>query len=153
MSETILKSIGLVLVAFFAPIVPLLILIGFAILIDTIFGIIASVKNKKPIVSSKLARILTKSIIYMSLVLLAYGIDYILIGEILLNYFKIHLLFTKLIGIGIVFVEVFSIDEKIRAFNNNKGIWYYFKRILSKGKQITASVKDIKDDIDELKNK
>lgn len=153
MSETILKSIGLVLVAFFAPIVPLLILIGFAILIDTIFGIIASVKNKKPIVSNKLARILTKSIIYMSLVLLAYGIDYILIGEILLNYFKIHLLFTKLIGIGIVFVEVFSIDEKIRAFNNNKGIWYYFKRILSKGKQITASVKDIKDDIDELKNK
>lgn len=153
MSETILKSIGLVLVAFFAPIVPLLLLIGFAILIDTIFGIIASVKNKKPIVSSKLARILTKSIIYMSLVLLAYGIDYILIGEILLNYFKIHLLFTKLVGIGIVFVEVFSIDEKIRAFNNNKGIWYYFKRILSKGKQITASVKDIKDDIDELKNK
>ena len=153
MGETVLKSIGLVIVAFFAPIVPLLILIGFAILIDTIFGIIASIKNKKPIVSSKLARILTKSIIYMSLVLLAYGIDYILIGEILLNYFKIHLLFTKLISIGIVFVEVFSIDEKIRAFNNNKGIWYYFKRILSKGKQITASVKDIKDDIDELKSK
>lgn len=149
MGETVLKSIGLVIVAFFAPIVPLLILIGFAILIDTIFGIIASIKNKKPIVSSKLARILTKSIIYMSLVLLAYGIDYILIGEILLNYFKIHLLFTKLVGIGIVFVEVFSIDEKIRAFNNNKGIWYYFKRILSKGKQITASVKDI----DELKSK
>ena len=150
--EAYLKGIGAAILLFITPVVPLLLLIGFAILIDTIFGIIASKKNNEPILSSKLARLLTKSLIYLSLVLLAFGLDYVLIGEILINYFKIHILFTKLIGVGIIFVECFSIDEKIRKMNDNKGLWYYFKLILAKGKQMTASIKDVKKDIDELKN-
>ena len=94
--EAYLKGIGAAILLFITPIVPLLLFIGFAILVDTIFGIIASKKNNEPILSSKLSRLLTKSVVYMSLVLLAYGLDYILIGEILINYFKIHILFTKL---------------------------------------------------------
>lgn len=149
--ESFFKTIALALVAFLLPIVPLLLIIGFAILVDTIFGIIASKKCNEPILSNKLARVLTKSVIYMSLTLLAYGIDVILINALLMNYFKIHLLFTKLVGVGIVIVEVFSIDEKIRKMNDNKGIWYYFTLILSKGKAFTGALKDVKKDVDELK--
>lgn len=151
MINTFFKSIGFAIVAFLLPIVPLLLIIGFAILVDTIFGIIASKKNKEPILSNKLARILTKSVIYMSLTLLAYGVDLIFLNQIFMNKFSIHLLFTKIIALGIVIVETFSIDEKIRKFNNDKGMWYYFKLILAKGKSITASLKDIKSDIKDLK--
>jgi hypothetical protein len=151
MIHPLLKSLGIILVLFFAPIVPLLLLIGFAIVADTLFGVVASVKNKKPILSSKLARILTKSLIYMSLILLAYGIDIVLVNVILTKYFSINLLFTKFSGILITSVEVYSIDEKIRSFNDNRGIMFYIKMLLSKAKQITGSIKDVKSDIDELK--
>lgn len=147
MGNTLLKSIGLALVAFFAPIVPLIILIGFAIMTDTVFGIIASIKNKKPIVSNKLARILTKSIIYLSLILLFYGVDVVLINAILTKKFGINLLLTKFAAVIITIVEGFSIDEKIRSFNDGKGIWFYIKKILAKGKQLTGSLKDIKEDL------
>ncbi len=147
--EQLLKSLGITVATLLMPIVPLLLLIGFAILLDTIFGIMAAKKHNKKIVSTKFSRIVSKSIVYMSLVLLAYGMDYILINDIFLNYFKINLLFTKIVGIGIVVVEFFSVDEKIRSLNNNKGTWYYFTHITGKGKQIAHKIKEVKKEIKE----
>ena len=149
--ESFFKSIALALATFLLPVRPLLLVIGFAILVDTIFGIIASKKCNEPILSNKLARVSTKSVIYMTLTLLTYGIDIVLLNALLMNYLKIQLLFAKLVGVGIVIVEVFSIDEKIRKMNDNKGIWYYFTLILSKGKAFTGALKDVKKDVDELK--
>ena len=62
--ESFFKTIALALVAFLLPIVPLLLIIGFTILVDTIFGIIASKKCNEPILSNKLARVFLVSITF-----------------------------------------------------------------------------------------
>jgi hypothetical protein len=57
--EKIFKPILVTLFAVFAPIVPLILFIGFVVGIDTIFGIIAAKKTGKEIKSSKLDRVLS----------------------------------------------------------------------------------------------
>jgi hypothetical protein len=152
MTEQILKAALCAITLFFAPVIPLLILIGFAIVADTVFGIIASKKNGTPIISRKLSRIVSKSVVYMTLILLAYGIDYVLLNMIFLKWLSIPWLFTKISAVIITFVEIFSIDEKIRSFNDGKGIWYFIKQMLKGLKQLTSDVKEIKEDIKDIKD-
>jgi len=149
--EKIFKPILVTLFAVFAPIVPLILFIGFVVGIDTIFGIIAAKKTGKEIKSSKLARVLSKSLVYISLVAIFFGMDVILINQVVMHYWPIQYLLTKVVGLCIIGVEIFSIDEKIKMINNGKGLRYYFKLLMSRLKFILASVKDVKDDIDNIK--
>ena len=62
--KTMGTSLLLSLVAFFAPISSLLVLVGFAIVSDTIIGLYASYKTKTPILSRKLARCLFIKVLF-----------------------------------------------------------------------------------------
>jgi len=102
------------------PTYPIIFLVGMFIIADTFFGVYSSWRLGQDIKSRKLARLISKLFVYTSAILLVFGLD-----TIILSHFIGGLVITK-IGAGILcFIEGFSIDEKIRKINNDKGIVYY----------------------------
>lgn len=138
-----LLSVFSALVAFFMPISPLLFIVIFAVLLDTLFGIIASVKLKKPILSRKLQRVCVKLLVYLPLILLAYPLDVFILNNFTEHTFKITLILTRVTVMIIVGVELFSIDEKVRAFNGDKGIAFYFNRLIKTLRSARSSISSV----------
>lgn len=131
------------LLLFFAPIQGLLISVGTAIALDTIFGISKSIKLGDKITSRKLSNIVSKFVLYEAAVVLIFTIDTLLLGEFLKIWFSIPFLFTKIVTIILIFIEAVSIKENFEeAFNVD--VFKMLKKFLQRSKEI-------KDDIDVLK--
>ena len=128
---------------FFLPITGILFLIGFAILVDTITGIWKSKKLGIPITSRKLSAIISKLMLYEVAVILFYLIDRFILNDIILVFFSIPLMLTKILSLVLVSIEVISISENYKAV---KGIdlWQAMKLLF-------ARARDIKQDIDTIK--
>ena len=128
---------------FFLPITGILFLIGFAIVIDTITGIWKSKKLNIPITSRKLSAIISKLMLYEVAVILFYLIDRFILNDIILVFFSIPLMLTKILALVLVSIETLSISENIKAV---KGIdlWQAMKLLF-------ARARDIKQDIDTIK--
>lgn len=139
-------------IALLSPIKYLLILVGLAILLDTIFGIYAAKKNKIKLKSSKLAKFISKMFVYQIVVITMYFLDVQLLGEFLLFFININLLLTKVTAILLIANEGFSIDEKLRMVNKDRGIAYYFKRVLGVAKYIKRESEDLKNDSDKIQD-
>jgi hypothetical protein len=131
------------LLLFFAPIQGLLISVGTAIALDTIFGISKSIKLGEKITSRKLSNIVSKFVLYQAAVLLIFTVDKFLLGEFVRIWFSIPFLFTKIVTIILIFIESVSIKENFEeAFNID--VFKMLKKFLQRSKEI-------KDDIDVLK--
>lgn len=131
------------LLLFFAPIQGLLISVGTAIALDTIFGIAKAIKLKEKITSRKLSNIVSKFVLYQAAVLLIFTIDIFLLGEFFKLWFSIPFFFTKIVTIILIFIEAVSIKENFeKAFNVN--IFRLLKKFLKRSVEI-------KEDIDILK--
>lgn len=131
------------LLLFFAPIQGLLISVGTAIALDTIFGIAKAIKLNQKITSRKLSNIISKFVLYQASVLLIFTIDTFLLGEFFKIWFSIPFFFTKVVTIILIFIESVSIKENFEeAFNID--IWAMLKKVLNRAKEV-------KDDIDEIK--
>jgi hypothetical protein len=131
------------LLLFFAPIQGLLISVGTAIALDTIFGISKAIRLKEKITSRKLSNIVSKFVLYQAAVLLIFTIDVFLLGEFFKLWFSIPYFFTKVVTIILIFIEAVSIKENFEeAFNVD--IFKMLKKFLKR------SV-DIKQGIDILK--
>jgi len=52
----------------------------------------------------------------------------------------IHLIVTKIAALTLVSIEAFSIDESWRKINDNKGVAFYFSRLIKLGKTIKEAV-------------
>jgi hypothetical protein len=128
---------------FFLPITGILFLIGFAIVIDTITGVWKSKKLNIPITSRKLSAIISKLMLYEVAVILFYLIDRFILNDIILVFFSIPLMLTKILALVLVSIETLSISENIKAV---KGIdlWQAMKLLF-------ARARDIKQDIDTIK--
>ncbi len=126
--------------SFIAPIQGILLLVGVAIIFDTIAGIYCSKRLGNPILSRKLFRLAIKTFVYGGAVIIFYSMDVLLLKDIIGYFLSIPLLLTKSVATTFIFIELYSVDEKIRAVNNNKGIWYYFKRLISGAKSIKDKV-------------
>lgn len=96
---------------FFAPVGGILIAVGVAIALDTLFGIAKAVKIKDKITSRKLSNIVSKFVLYQSAILLIYIMDHYLLGEFFKIWFSIDHFFTKAVAMVVIFVEMFSIKE------------------------------------------
>jgi hypothetical protein len=141
--KTYIVYIFTTLLLFFAPIQGLLISVGTAIALDTIFGIAKSIKLKDKITSRKLSNIVSKFVLYQASVLLIFTIDTFLLGEFFKLWFSIPFLFTKIVTIILIFIETVSIKENFEeAFNID--VFKMLKKALKRGI-------DIKEDIDILK--
>jgi hypothetical protein len=144
--KTYLNYIAAGLLMFFAPIYGLLIAVGFAILLDTFTGIFKSVKLKgwRSIRSRRLSHIVSKMLLYQITILLLFVIDNLLLNEFVMVHFTIKFMFTKLVAILLIFIELVSIKENIEEALK-VDIWKLLKGILNRAKEV-------KEDINEIKN-
>lgn len=133
-----------VVAAFFLPVSGILFLICFSIVVDTLTGIWKSRKLKIAITSRRLSAIVSKLFLYELAVIGFYLIDYWILNDIILTFFSVPLMLTKILSLVLVSIEVMSINENYKAV---KGIdiWQGMKNLFSRAKEI-------KNDIDGIRN-
>lgn len=128
--------------SFFMPISGILILIGVSVIVDTITGVWKSRKMKTPITSRKLSAVISKILLYEVTVMLFYLIDYFIINDIVLTFFSVELLITKILALVLVSIEVISLNENIKAVKN-VDLWTALKNLFARAKEVTQDFKDI----------
>lgn len=129
--------------AFFLPISGILFLIGFAIVVDTITGIWKARKLKIPITSRKLSTIISKMMLYEVAVIGFYLIDFWILNDIILKFFSVPLMLTKILSLILVSIEVMSINENYKAV---KGIdiWQGMKNLFARAKEIKTDLNGLR---------
>ena len=129
--------------AFFLPISGILFLIGFAIVVDTITGIWKAKKLKIKITSRKLSTIISKMMLYEVAVIGFYLIDYFILNDIILKFFSVPLMLTKILSLILVSIEVMSINENYKAV---KGIdiWQGMKNLFARAKEIKTDLNGLR---------
>jgi hypothetical protein len=130
--------------AFLMPISGLLFLVGFVIVLDTITGVWKSIKNKVKITSRGLSAIISKMLLYEVTVILFYMIDKFILNNIILQFFSVDLLLTKVLALILVSIEVMSINENYKAVKG-LDLWQAMKNLF-------ARAKDIKKEVDEIRH-
>jgi hypothetical protein len=149
---TTIKSLGwkllLPVLGFIAPIKFLLILVGIAIAADTISGVYWAVKRGgwKSFSSRKFRRVANKILVYNLVVISMYAMDIYLLGEIIKLFIGIPLILTKFTAIVLISIEGFSLDETLKANNDNRGVWYHVKRLIGAAKSVKTEAEELKED-------
>jgi hypothetical protein len=137
--KSILIYLSVSLCLFFAPIKGLLIAVGIAIALDTIFGIFKAIRIKEEINSRRMSNIVSKFVLYQMSVLLLFAIDKFLLGEFFKIWFQIDNFFTKVVAIILIFIEMTSIKENFEvAFKIN--IWKMLKTTIQRAKYIKNEI-------------
>lgn len=130
---------------FFTPITGLLIAVALGIALDTFTGIFKSVKLNgwRSVRSRKLSNIVSKMLLYQITLILLFVIDKFLLNEFTQVHFSIQFLFTKLVAILLLLIELTSIKENIEeALNVN--IWKMLKELLNRAKEVKEDINEIK---------
>lgn len=123
-----------VIIAFIAPIKPLMIVVGLFIVIDTITGIYKVFKTKEKFSSGKLSRTISKMVLYQACIILIFSLDKLLLGELINSFVTVQFFTTKVVAMFLVTVELISIRENIKAATK-VDIWEKFKSILRRAKE------------------
>lgn len=125
---SILSGIPKALIVFFAPIKFIIILVAISTVIDTLFGFWKAFHAKEKITSKKWRfGFVPKTITYIICVMLVYSSDYFIINEIVKLSISVEFLFTKLIALILISIEVKSMDE---SFKEVKG-WSFLEKLQS----------------------
>jgi hypothetical protein len=129
--------------AFFLPISGILIMIGVLISIDTITGIWKANKIGDKITSRKLSAIISKLALYEVTVIMFFLIDQFILNDIILTFFSVPFMLTKVVALVLASIEVMSINENYKVV---KGIdlWQSMKLLF-------ARAKEVKEDLNKLK--
>ena len=131
--------------AFFLPISGILIMIGVLIAIDTITGIWKANKLKEKISSRKLSAIISKLALYEVTVIMFFLIDQFILNDIILTFFSIPFMLTKVVALVLASIEVMSINENYKVISNkNLDLW-------QSAKLLFARAKEVKDNLNKLK--
>ena len=130
---------------FFAPIQSILLMMLMLVFSDTISGLWKSKKLGIPITSFGLSALVSKLFVYCGAILLVYSVDQILINEFLKQVVSVDHAITKFVALVFSFIELKSIDENYVAVKGY-GFW-------EKAKQLLKSVKVVKAEYDEMKQK
>lgn len=129
--------------AFFLPISGILFLIGFAIVIDTLTGIWKAKKLKIKITSRKLSAIVSKFFLYEMAVIGFYLIDFWILNDIILKFFSVPLMLTKILSLVLCSIEIMSINENYKAVKQID-IWSAFKQLLQRSKEIKTDIDGVR---------
>ena len=114
--------------SFFLPISGILFLIGFAIFVDTLTGIWKSKKLGLPITSRKLSAIVSKLFLYEVAVIGFYLIDKFILNDIILQFFSVPLMLTKILSLVLCGID----------------IWSAFKNLLQRSKEIKNDIDGVR---------
>jgi len=133
------------LILFFAPIQGLLIAVAFGIFLDTFTGIFKSIKLNgwRSIRSRRLSHIVSKMLLYQITILLLFVIDKFLLNEFVKLHFTIDFMFTKLVAIILIFIELVSIKENVEEALKID-IWKMLKNLLNRAKEVKSDINEIK---------
>jgi len=129
--------------AFFLPISGILIMIGVLICIDTFTGIWKANKLEEKITSRKLSSIISKLALYEITVIMFFLIDQFILNDIILTFFSVPFMLTKVVALVLASIEVMSINENYKVV---KGI-----DLWQSAKLLFARAKEVKDNINKLK--
>ena len=129
--------------AFFLPISGILLMIGVLIVIDTITGIWKAKKLNEKITSRKLSSIISKLALYEVTVIMFFLIDRFILNDIILIFFSIPFMLTKIVALVLASIEVMSINESYKQV--------YHLDLWSSMKVLFARAKDIKDDLNKIR--
>ena len=129
--------------AFFIPISGILIMIGVLIAIDTFTGIWKANKLNEKITSRKLSSIISKLALYEITVIMFFLIDAFILNDIILTFFSVPFMLTKVTALVLASIEVLSINENYKVV---KGIdlWQSMKLLFSRAKEIKEDLNKIK---------
>lgn len=141
--QTNLLTLISIITAFFMPISGILFLVGFLILIDTITGIWKAKKLKQAITSRKLSAIVSKLALYECAVIMLFCIDFWILDAIVLKFFSVPLMVTKITALTLCSIELISISENYKVIYGIN-IWESLKNLLKRGAEL-------KDDVDKIK--
>lgn len=132
-------------ILFLAPIQGLLIAVGIGIALDTFTGIFKSIKlnGLKSIRSRKLSNVVSKMLLYQITLILLFLIDKHLLNEFVQLHFTIKFMFTKLVAILLLFIELTSIKENIEEALSID-IWKMLKNLLNRAKEVKSDINEIK---------
>ena len=139
-----------VLAALFAPITGILTTVALCIIFDTAIGIWKAKKLGERISSRKLSQVISKLLLYELTVMVFFLVDKFMLGDILQHFFSIEYLLTKVVGLVLTSVEIFSMDENYRAVKKY-GLWYAFKRLVGRAKDVKEEMKDF--DLNDFTNR
>jgi len=128
------------IIIFFAPIKGIIILVALSTVLDTCFGVWKAKKLKEK-VNSKTFRhgFVPKVMSYVGATMLVYASDYFIVNELTKMAVSVEFLFTKLIALVLMSIEVKSMDE---SFQKVKG-YSFLNRII----EMVIKVKNIKKEI------
>jgi len=129
--------------AFFLPISGILIMIGVLISIDTITGIWKAKKLGEKITSRKLSSIISKLALYELTVIMFFLIDKFILNDIILTFFSVPFMLTKVVALVLASIEVMSINESYKQVKQ-VDLW-------QSAKDLFARAKEIKEDLNKLK--
>jgi hypothetical protein len=127
---------------FLTPITGLLIAVGMAILLDTIFGIFRSVRVKgwHFITSRRLSEIVSKMLLYQLCIICLFIIDRHVLSEFFFKWFSIEYFATKICAILLIFIEGVSIKENFEKATG-LDIWAMLKKAIGRANEIKESIK------------
>jgi len=129
--------------SFFLPISGILGLLFALILADTATGIWKANHLKQEITSRKLSAIISKLLLYELCVILFFLIDYFILNDIILVFFSVPLMLTKVLALVLASIEIMSVSENWRIV---KGV-----NLFQSAKLLFTRAIDIKNDINKLK--
>ena len=139
-----LKSILIALFSFISPVWGLFLMVGIAVVLDTVYAIYSAVNKDGWGVykADKLFKLVQKTFFYMGSLLLAFCIDKYVVSNNLI--FGLDYLFTKALAVMWVYIEVKSIDDK-SVKNGNKSMYSLIKELLKNAKKIKEDIISIKE--------
>ena len=120
-----------------------LISICLAFFIDTVAGIWKAKKIGEKITSRRLSAIISKLALYELTVIMFFLIDRFILNDIILTFFSVPFMLTKVVALVLSSIEVMSINESYKQVYN-LDLWQSMKLLF-------ARAKDIKDDINKIK--
>lgn len=127
--------------AFLLPIAPMILLLFFSIIIDTILGIYRAKKRKELITSNKMSNFVSKLLLYEVTLILFYCIDFYIINDIIHLFISVPYFLTKIIAIFLISIEVKSMNENIKlACGLN--MFSLFKTFITRAKNVKQEIKD-----------
>lgn len=140
--KTSIIMIGAIILAFLSPIIPLILIVGLCMVLDTIAGIIRAKKLKEPITSRKLSKLISKMVLYQTALITFFCIEKYIIGDFVVLFTSISLFLTKLVAATLAYIEIKSIGENVEIITG-KNIWNMFKEMLNRTKELKQEVENV----------
>ena len=131
--------IGIAL-AFIAPIYPLMATVCTFIIADAMLEVINSFKNHQ-FCPTFVKRLILKFLSYNIVLIIIYTLEVNLLGEFIKMAIGIPLLLTKILSVGLIWLELNSIDENFYKITGKRFV-KEFKKLIIFGKEIRNEIKD-----------